>query len=36
MGANTINKGFKGMFDYWRVNNAEMEIEWDTMSKMRF
>ena len=24
------------MFDYWRVNNAEMGIEWGTMSKMRF
>jgi hypothetical protein len=36
MGTNTINKGFKGMLDYWRVNNAEMGIELDTMSKMRF
>lgn len=24
------------MLDYWRVNNAEMGIELDTMSKMRF
>ena len=34
-GRTILNDGFKGMFDYWRVNDAEMGIEFETMSKIR-
>lgn len=35
MGKNTMSEGLKGIFDYQEVNGAEIEIEWETMSKIR-